>query len=73
MAARRRGPTLDFSVPKLAVFVACEKALIDQDNNNVSLITLLQDVKAQVPQSADNENEYQQRIALIDPSADRSI
>jgi hypothetical protein len=60
-------------VPKLAVFVACEKALIDQDNNNVSLITLLQDVKAQVPQSADNENEYQQRIALIDPSADRSI
>ena len=84
-------------MPKLMAFVACEKVIIDQDNN-VSLITLLQELKSQIPESVtkeippgvktmaaikwvafsmwvkasddENEKEYQQRVALVDPSGE---
>ncbi|SRR5712692_128273 len=37
-------------MPKLLLFAACEKVLIDQQNN-ASLISLLQEVKVQVPEA----------------------
>src|SRR6266536_5914459 len=39
------------SMPKLLVFAACEKVLIDQQNN-VSLISVLQEAKVGMPDSA---------------------
>ncbi len=38
--------------PKLLAFLPCEKVIVDMDNN-VSLITLLQDIKVGIPESPD--------------------
>ena len=81
-------------MPKLMMFAACEKVLIDQDGS-VSLVCLLAELKAEMPEPAtkaipkpaaamrwaafsmwlkteteDDEKEYEQRIALIDPSGE---
>jgi hypothetical protein len=41
-------------LPKLLIFAACEKAIIDQDHN-VSLIGLIQDLKVEIPEQVDIE------------------
>jgi hypothetical protein len=39
-------------MPKLLIFAACEKVLLDQNTNSISLIALLQEVHFKVPQGA---------------------
>jgi hypothetical protein len=39
-------------LPRLLLFAACEKVLIDQDNN-ASLISLIQDLKVEIPETVD--------------------
>jgi len=40
-------------MPKLVLFAACEKALIDQQTNVVSLMSLLENINVQIPVGAD--------------------
>jgi hypothetical protein len=50
-------------LPKLAIFAAVEKVIIDQDNN-LSLINLIQEIKVEIPEQMDEEIAKQEGIPL---------
>ena len=42
-------------MPQPVVFAACEKIIVEQGTNNISLISLLQDLTAHLPPNAEGE------------------